>query len=74
MIPEIPAVLKYKALVMNAEGHSQKESAKAHRMFDRTLRRAKMRQRTFGGVEKGYKTRGRKGIWVPSFKDVYTQT
>jgi hypothetical protein len=70
MIPKIPEVLKSKALVMNAQGHSQAESAKANGMSSRTLRRAKARQHEFGDIEKGYKGRGRKGMWAPSFKDV----
>ena len=70
MIPEIPAVLKRQVIAMYASGVPQKEAAAAHGMSERTLRYAAARQREFGDIDKGYKKRGTRSIWVPYFKDV----
>ena len=70
MFEKVSRKKKQEALLLNAQGMTEKEAAQASGVAERTLRRAKEKFRKFGNVEGGSKKRGRLSIWTPAFKDV----
>ena len=70
MFEKVSRKKKQGAVLLNAQGMTEKEAAQVSGVAERTLRRAKEKLRKFSNVEGGSKKRGQPSIWTPSFKDV----